>query len=184
MEQARIVLAVGVQVEFLDLVVAIAADGSGALQPAIAFQIAIFGDAQEDDAVDGALHQMVEFALAERPVDEARLLVDIRRQVDAPDFHVAQEGRVNAQNAFGGRFEDVPVPAFAHRFGRQRFPQPIPFVEVLRTGQIHDPGFVGEIALLRLDAAIIDRELGEIGPKRQARYRPTSHRSATARWLD
>ena len=102
-EQAGIVSLVGGQVELLYFGVDISADRSGALQAAIAFQVAVFGDAQEDDAVDGALHEVVEFALAERPVDETRLLVQVLGQVSPPDFHVAQEGFVNAQHAFGGR---------------------------------------------------------------------------------
>ena len=106
---------------------------------------------------------MVDLALAELAFDEARLLVDIRRQVDAPAFHIAQEGFVNAQHAFGGRLQQIAVLALPHRLGRQRLAQPLPFGEVLGMGQIQDAGFFGRIALARFDAAIIDRELGEVG---------------------
>ena len=143
-EEAGVVAPVGGAVKLLDLAVDIAADGGGAFQAAVAFEVAVFGDAQEDDAVDGALHQVVEFALVEPAVDEGRLPVQLPRQVDAPGFHIAQEGFVNAQHAFGGRLQQVAVLALPHRLGRERFLQPSPFSEVLRMGEIHDAGFGGE----------------------------------------
>ena len=116
MEEAGVVAPVGGQVELLDLGIDAFAE-RGALQTAIAFEIAVFGDAQEDDAVDGALDQVVELALVQRPVDETRLLVQMLGQVNAPGFHITQKGFVNAQHAFGGRLQQVAVPALAHGSG-------------------------------------------------------------------
>ena len=84
-------------------------------------------------------------------------------QVGAPDFHIAQEGFVHAQHAFGGALEQLAVQSRAHGFGRQRLAQPLPGVEVLRMRQIQDARFGRGIALPGFDAAIIDGEFGEVG---------------------
>ena len=94
-EEARVVFVVGFDEEDFQFLVDLLAFVGGAAQASVAFDVAVFGDAQEDDAVDGALDEQVELALAEVAVVQG----DFRRQQLAPVFHLAQEGLVDAEGA-------------------------------------------------------------------------------------
>ena len=59
------------------------------------FDAAIFGNAQEDDAVDGHLHGIVQLALAEVRVAQG----DIARQQIAPALDLGQESVIHFSGA-------------------------------------------------------------------------------------
>ena len=68
-----------------------------ALQATVAFDIAIFGDTQENDTVDGALDDVVKFALIQMAVVQRHVF----GQGFSPGFHFAQEGLVDAERSAG-----------------------------------------------------------------------------------
>ena len=161
-KQARVVFSVGGSIQifdfFIDLFLA-----RGSFQRSIGLEVAVFGDAQEDDAVDCALHELVELALVELAVDEAGLFVKLFRQQRSPAFHIAQESRIHGQHAFADISQQVFVPALLDGARREGLMQARPGAGVLRAGQVPDAGFGGVVALVRRDAAIVNSELGEIG---------------------
>ncbi len=108
------------------------------------FDAAIFGDAQEDDAVDGHLDGIVQFALVELRVAQG----DIARQQIAPAFDLGEEGVIDfggaalAGSGFGVTVEGALQDGIARKDGGDL----IPFFQVLVEGEHHQAAGGGFVA--------------------------------------
>ena len=126
---------------------------------------AIFGDAQEDDPVDGHLDGVVQLALVELRVAQG----DIARQQFAPAFDFRQEGIIDfgsaalAGNGFGVTVEGALQDGVARKNGGEL----IPFIQVLLEGQHHQAAGGGLVGAIGFGAAVEDGELFEVGQDRE-----------------
>lgn len=121
---------------------------------------AIFGDADEDDAVKQALDHFVQLPGGERGV----VLVDVARQVFAPAAHFVEEGFVHrdaeALGAAVARDHGVERPGCDALL--RKFPDPVGLPEVIRVLELEQQAFV-RLALVGLDGGVVEAELFEVG---------------------
>ncbi len=128
---------------------------------AVSFDAAVFGDPQEDDAVDGDLNGEVELAIVEGGVAEG----DVVGERVAPGFDLGEEGIIDfGGTAFGlfgaGVFvEGTLEDGVAGEDGGNL----IPAGRVVGVGDELNAGSRGLVGMDRTDAAVIDGKLLEIG---------------------
>ena len=159
MEQARIVFVVGFLEQDFQFAVHLFAVAGGALQAAIEFDAAVFGDAKKDDAVNRSLHQQIEFALVQPAVVERHVF----RQGFAPAFHLAQKSLIHRQGA--ARlfiFNPVPQRPVPHGIAAEERLELVPFFDVIGIAVIAQTAFAGGVVFVRPNAAVVDDELLKI----------------------
>ena len=132
-----------------------------AQQRAVGLDAPILADAQEDDAVDGGLHRVVELALRQAGVAQG----DIARQQVTPALDLGQEGRVHLGGAALGALRlDVSVEgALQDGLATEDAGDLVPALGILPIGDVDDAGRGRLVGFVGLDAAVVDRELLEVG---------------------
>ena len=134
------------------------------LEEGVVLDATVFADAEEDEPVNRALDREVELADGEARVAEG----DVPREHVAPLLDFGKEGVVNRGRAFPGpaRFHVVVERASLDGVGREEALEVVPAFEVVGVAEKHGAGGRGFVGLVRLDAAVVDRELLEVGEER------------------
>lgn len=165
MEQARVVALVGRAKVLLHQAGVHVAAVDQRQEAAVRLHAAILAHAQEDDAVNGALHGLVELALCERGVAQRQ----VAGEGVAPALDLRQKGLVHggsaalADGVLGVAVESAAQDGLVAEYGGDL----VPTGEVLVVGEVDDARRRCAVAGGRLDAAVVDRELVEIGEDRE-----------------
>ena len=119
MEQAGVISLVGCAKELAKLRVDRPEARDSTLQTAVRLAAPVLGYPQEDDAVNGHLHRVIEVALSERGIAESDLL----GQQLAPLRNLAEESSVHRCRALARApaRRELVERAIAHRFIREQF---------------------------------------------------------------
>jgi len=159
MKQAGVVAVVGLIEKLLQTAVNIRAVAKRA-QAAVVFNAPVFSDAQEDNAVDGALDGIVEFSNTQRVAQG-----DVAGKRVAPAFDFGKKSVIHFGRAALGLagFGIFIERAFENDILGKDGGNFVPLVGVLAPGVVSDPGFVGFIFLIRLDAAVVNGEFFKVG---------------------
>jgi len=159
-EEAGIVAFVGTVVEGEQPLINTLAVQEG-LELGVGFDAAIFGDAEEDKPVDGALDGKIELAVGEGGIAEG----EVAGQGVAPGFDLGEEGGIDlggAFLAFGGFYVFVEG-AFEDGVARKDRCDVVPAFAVLVVGEVEGAGGGGFVGFYGFDAGVIDGEFLEVG---------------------
>ena len=131
------------------------------LEPAVFLDAPVLADAQEHDAVDGALHRKVQLALGEVRISER----DVAGEQVAPVFDLGQKGVVNRcrplleLRGLGILVKRALEYGFAGKYGDEF----IPFCRIVFVGEVEHAAGGCLVGLDGLYAAVVDGEFLEIG---------------------
>jgi len=159
-EEVGVVLLIGLPVQLPQAGVDLRATGE-TQERAIVLDAPVLAHAQKDDAVDGALHGEVELVDRQGRVAQG----DVAGQGVAPALDLLQELDVHLGGAAlaSGLLYVAVEGALQHRFPGEDAVDVVEPVEVLVEGEVHDPAHADLVRGLGALAAVVDRELLEIG---------------------
>ncbi len=167
MEKAGVVAEVGALENFAEAGVDLGAGGEGE-ELAVGLDAAVFGDAEEDDAVEDALDGEVEFAFGEGVAEG-----EVAGEEVAPVLHVGEELVVEFGGAAfalgrGGVFVEG---AAEHGVLGKDGGDLVPFLRVLVEGAVEDAAGGGFVGFAGAETGIVDGELVEIGDDAEGEFR-------------
>lgn len=131
------------------------------IQPPVVFGAAIFADAEEDDAVDGLLHGVVEVAHGEVGVAQG----EVAGQQVAPALDLGEKGVVHLGGAalLLGGVGILVEGALEHGLAGEDGSDLVPLLSVFLVAAQEGAGLGGFVALVGADAGIVNRQLLEVG---------------------
>ena len=136
------------------------------LELVLLLDAAVLADAQEDDAVNGHLHRVIQLAL----VLQSRVAQgEVPGQRVAPAFDFLQEGIIHLRGAVLALhpLRVLVEGAFQDGVLREDGGDLVPFFDVVLVGQVHHPPGGGLVGGVGFAAAVVDREFLKIGQDRQ-----------------
>ena len=165
-EEAGVVAEIGALKDFAEAGVDLGAGGEGE-QLTVGPDAAVFGDAEEDDAVEDALDGEVEFALGEGVAEG-----EVAGEEVAPVLHVGEEFVVElggAAFALGGGGVFVEGAAKDGVLGKDGGDL-VPLLRVLVGGAVKDAAGGGLVVFAGSLAGVVDGELVKIGDDAEGKF--------------